>query len=408
MAEITPKGYNLKTVNDWFVDERQLYLDIDPSWNLDPSTPDGLKIAHDSEVFGALDETLQQAYNSKDPNKAGGYDLDILSALTGTTRSEGSYSTVTGVILTGVPNTTRVPAGTRFKSSTTGSVWTLNQSWTLDNTGNATVDMTSSVIGAVELQPNTLTVIVDTVGGLISVNNPSAATPGTGVESDNSLRVKRSTAVGKPGNNQVDSMLGELFAVKAVRRAKIEENDTNSSAVSEENPHGLPAHSISVIVDGGTDQDVAMAIYIKKNPGVYLNQAGTPVSVMVTSPTYSNNVKLIKFSRPVYIDIVMNVVVKDDGNLPSATILESLIREAVLEFSLGNLIPADVGFKIDGFDIGESVYYSTMFTPVNQVIGQYGNPHVQSMTLNGSMGDVTIEYNQLSRWTSSNITVSIV
>ena len=61
MAEITSTGYQLKTQNEWFDEERQLYLDIDPLWNLDPSTPDGLKLAHDAEVFGALDEIGQQA-----------------------------------------------------------------------------------------------------------------------------------------------------------------------------------------------------------------------------------------------------------------------------------------------------------------------------------------------------------
>lgn len=402
MAEITSKGYSLKTVNEWFDEERQLYVDIDPDWNLDPSTPDGLKIAHDSEVFGALDEVLQQAYNSKDPNKASGYDLDVISSLTGTTRSEGTASTITGAVLGGVAGTI-VPAGTRFKSSTTGTVWTLDQTWTLDNAGTATVDLTASTVGATEANVNTVTQIVDTVGGLTSVNNPTAATPGTSVESDSSLRVKRATAVGRPGNNQVDSMLGELFAVTGVRRVKVYENDDSSPDVN-----GQPGHSIAVVIDGGTDTDVAMAIYIKKNPGVMLYQAGTPVSVDVTSPTYPDNVKTIKFSRPVYIDMVINITLKDDGSLPSQTVLEPLIREAFIEFAAGDLVPADVGFKVDGFDIGEEVPYSTLFTPVNQVIGQYGNAYVQSMTVNGGTSNIDIAYNELSRWTTSNITVTIV
>lgn len=405
MAEITPKGYNLKTVNDWFVDERQLYLDIDPSWNIDPSTPDGLKIAHDSEVFGALDETLQQAYNSKDPAKASAYDLDIISALTGTTRSEGTASTVTGVILTGVAGSI-IPSGTRFKSATTGSVWMLDQTWTLDVTGKATASLSAASVGPVQADANTITMIVDTVAGLTGVNNPAPATMGTGVESDSSLRVKRATAVGRPGNNQIDSMLGELYAVDGVRRVKVYENDTNSATVSDDNPFGLPPHSIAPVIDGGTDINVALAIYLKKNPGVLLFQAGTPVAINVTSPTYPDNVKLIKFSRPVYVDIVMNVVIKNDGTLPSIAVLQGLIQQAVIEFAAGDLIPADVGFKIDGFDIGETVPYSTMFTPVNKVIGAYGNSYIQTMTLNGASTNITINYNQLSRWTTSNITVS--
>lgn len=407
MAEITSKGYLLKSQNDWFDEETQLYLNIDPEWNLDASTPDGLKIAHDSEVFGALDETIQQAYNSKDPNKASGYDLDIVSALTGTTRSEGTASSVTGAVLTGVAGTI-VPSGTRFKSSATGTVWTLDQTWTLDSTGQAVVDLTATTTGPVLAPANTINQIVDTVGGLTAVNNPTPATAGTTVESDSSLRVKRATAVGRPGNNQIDSMLGEIYAVDGTRRVKVYENDTSSSAVSADNPFGLPANSISPVVDGGTDLDVAMAIYVKKNPGVYLNQAGTPVSVTVTSPVYPDNKKTIKFSRPVYVDMTINITIKNDGTLPSQTVLQPMIQNAIVEFAAGDLIPADVGFKIDGFDIGESINYSTMYTPINQVIGQYGNSYVQSMTINGGTTNVNIAYNQLSRWSASNITVTIV
>lgn len=402
MAEVTSTGYKLKTQNEWFDEEKQMYLDIDPLWNLDPSTPDGLKLAHDAEVFSALDETLQQAYNSKDPNKASGVDLDVIASLTGTPRSEGTASTVTGFVLSGVASPlTTVPAGTIFESVTTGSRWTLDQQWTLDSSGQATVDITCTEVGPTEADAGTITRIITTVPGLTSCNNPSPATPGTEIESDSSLRVKRATAVGRPGNNQIDSMLGELYAVDGTRRVRVYENDTNTT-----DSNGLPPHSITPIIDGGTDTDVAMAIYIKKNPGVALYQAGTPISVDVTSPTYPDNVKTIKFSRPVYIDMVVNITIKNDGTLPSNT--SDLVKEAFIDFVDGDLIPTEYGFKPDGFDIGETVPYSTLFTPVNKVIGQYGNSYVQSMTVNGGTGNVAIAFNQLSRWTTSNITVTLV
>lgn len=402
MAEVTSTGYKLKTQNEWFDEEKQMYLDIDPLWNLDPSTPDGLKLAHDAEVFSALDETLQQAYNSKDPNKASGVDLDVIASLTGTSRSEGTASTVTGFVLSGVASPlTTVPAGTIFESVTTGSRWTLDQQWTLDSSGQAVVDITCTEIGPIEADAGTITRIITTVPGLTSCNNPLPATPGTGIESDSSLRVKRATAVGRPGNNQIDSMLGELYAVDGTRRVKVYENDTNTT-----DSNGLPPHSIAPIIDGGTDADVAMAIYTKKNPGVALYQAGTPVSVDVTSPTYPDNVKTIKFSRPKYVDMVIAVTIKNDGSLPSNT--QDLIRDAFIEFASGGLVPAEFGFKVDGFDIGETVPYSTLYTPINKVIGQYGNSYVQTLTVNGGTTNVAIAFNELSRWTSSNITVTLV
>lgn len=404
MASLTTTGYVLQTQNDWFAQERQFYLDIDPLWNLDPSTPDGLKIAHDAEIFYSLDETLQRAYNSKDPNKAKGLDLDIVCSLTGTTRSEGSKSNVS-LSLTGTPMTV-IPKGNRFESSITGSRWETDQAVTLDTGGSATVNATCTVAGPTAADPDTITRIVDVIGGLATVNNPAPAVEGTDAQRDEQLRVTRAAAVGRPGSNQVDSMIGELYAVDSVRRVKVYENDTNSSAVSADNPYGLPAHSIAPIIDGGADEDVAMAIYLKKNPGALLFQAGDPFEVNVQSPRYPDNYKLIRASRPVYIDAILVVEVKNDGTLPVDA--GQLITNAVMEFAEGDLIPADVGFKITGFGIGETVPFSTMFTPINQVIGQYGNSYVTSLTLNGSSANLAIDYNEMSRWSAANITVTIV
>lgn len=403
MASLTPTGYVLQTQNDWFAQERQFYVDIDPLWNLDPSTPDGLKMAHDAEIFYALDETLQRAYNSKDPNKAKGNDLDIICSLTGTIRSSGSRSSVE-LTLTATPGTV-ILKGNRFESAVTGSRWSTDQTVTADGSGSATVNATCTVAGPTQADADTITRIVDVVAGLASVNNADPATPGTDTQRDEQLRVTRATAVGRPGNNQIDSMIGELFGVSGVRRVKVYENDTNSAAVTADNPHGLPAHSIAPVIDGGTDDDVAMAIYLKKNPGALLHQAGTPFEVLVTSPKYPTNQKLIRASRPIYVDMIAVINVANDGTLPPNA--DQLIKEAVMEYAAGDLIPADVGFKISGFDIGESVPYSSMFTPINKVIGAYGNSYVTLLQLNGGSANVTIAYNQMSRWTESNITVVI-
>lgn len=405
MASLTATGYSLQTQNDWFAQERQFYVAIDPLWNLDPSTPDGLKMAHDSEIFYALDETLQQAYNSKDPNKAKGNDLDIVCSLTGTIRSSGSRSSVQ-LTFTATPGTVII-SGNRFESITTGSRWVTDQTVTASASGTATVNATCTVVGPTQADENTITRIVDVVAGLSSVTNMDPATPGADAQRDEQLRVTRATAVGRPGNNQIDSTYGELYAVPGVRRVKIYENDTGSDAVSVDNPHGIPKNSYAVIVDGGTDEDIAMAIYLKKNPGPPLFQAGTPFEVLVTSPKYPTNKKLIRASRPIYVDMLPVIHVVNDGSLPPNA--DQLIKEAMMEYAAGDLIPADVGFKIDGFDIGETVPFSTIFTPVNKVIGSYGDSYVDlpSSSLNGGQANAVIAYNQMSRWTESNIAVVI-
>ena len=51
MAELTDEGYVLKTQNEWFQDEEDRYKAIDPNWNLDASTPDGMKIDQEGNIY---------------------------------------------------------------------------------------------------------------------------------------------------------------------------------------------------------------------------------------------------------------------------------------------------------------------------------------------------------------------
>lgn len=396
MAEITYNGYVLKNQNTWYAEEQQLYLDIDPSWNLDPSSPDGLKLASDAEIFANLDELAQKAYNSKDPNKAKDVDLNVICSLTGTTRSQGTPSNVQ-LTLKGV-NGTVIAAGRLVESTVDGSQWMTDSDVTISG-GEATVTATCTVNGITAASIGTITRIVNTVGGWQSVTNPTVATLGTARQSDSLLRVERRRSVARPGNNQVDSLTGELFDVEGVRRVRVYENYTNYTDVN-----GLPPHSVAPIIDGGTDDDIAKAIFIKKNPGCDLFPAGTPVTVPDVYDRYINNAQNITFSRPNYVDMILVIEIVDDGTLPVD--VEQQVKDAIIEYTQGDLIDSDVGFNSTGFDIGDNVPVRRLDTPINQVIGSYGNSYIDVMTVNGvTTGSVLIAFNELTRWDESNITV---
>lgn len=399
MAELTTTGYIIRPQNDWFSAETQLYLDIDPNWNLDPSTPDGLKIASDAEIFANLDELGQRAYNSKDPNKAKGIDLDVVCSLTGTERSKGSPSTV-AIRISGVAGTV-ILAGQLIQSVVDGSQWRINSNVSIGVGGTVDTTATCTVNGATQASTGTITRIVSTVGGWQTVTNTAPASPGSNRQNDSSLRLERLKAVARPGSNQVDNMLGEIFAVAGVRRAIILENDTDAT-----NADGLPEHSVAPIVDGGSDEAVALAIFRKKNPGCKLHASGTPVTVPNVYDKYPSNKKNITFSRPAYVPIIIGVTIQNDGTLPDNA--DTMIKAAILKYSSGDLVAAECGFNVLGFDIGEEVPVSRIYTPINQVIGQYGNSYVAALTVNGlTSGQVAIGFNQLSHWLESNITVAI-
>lgn len=397
MAEITGSGYVLKTQNEWFEEERARYIEIDPKWNLDPSTPDGLKLAVDAEIWANLDELLQWAYNSKDPNKALGIELDVLCALTGIVRAEGTPSTV-NLTVSGTAGTI-IPAGSHVRSADTGLLWRLDHEVTIGGGGTAAVSATCVDLGATQASAGTITKIVDTVGGWQGVNNSLPATPGTNPETDAELRERRRRSVALSGSNQVDATYAAVAAVAGVRRVKVYENDTAST-----DSNGLPAHSTAIIVDGGDDDDIAQAIYSKRNPGPVQHQtSGAAVDVPVVSPVTGNS-KTISFSRPAYVDITLVVNVTDDGTLPSG--IEGEIEQAVLDYVGGDLLDESAGFNWRGFDIGESVPVSRLYTPVNKVIGAYGSSFVSSMTVNAG-SSVAIDFDELARFTNANITVNV-
>ena len=94
MSQFSDKGYIVKTKNEFYGDLVAQHKGIDPSWRLEASTPDGQKILEDSSIFANFDEAVQHCYDARNPNAAQGYDLDVLAAINGVFRREGTFSTV--------------------------------------------------------------------------------------------------------------------------------------------------------------------------------------------------------------------------------------------------------------------------------------------------------------------------
>ena len=395
MAEVTDEGYVLKPQNEWFQDEEDRYKEIDPDWNLDPSTPDGIKLATDSEIWANLDELGQKAYNSKDPSKAVENELDAISAITGTERSEGTFST-SSVDLVGT-NGTIILAGSFIDSTENGSRWTIDVDTVI--AGVTAAAITATERGDIQASIATITKIVNPQAGWESASNPAVAVVGDNPDTDAELRIKRDSGVALPGQNQVDSTFAAINNLDGVKWVRIYENDDTAPF----DANGLPIFSTAILVDGGVDADIALAIYNKRNPGVIQHELTTPVIVPITSPETGNQ-KDIKFNRPDYVDIIVAYEVTDDGTLPAN--IEQLIKDATLDYVNGELLDADDGFNQSGFTIGEDVHASRFYTPVNKIIGQYGDSYVTAITVNAG-ASVVISFEELSRFTDANITVNV-
>ncbi|WP_432777465.1 baseplate J/gp47 family protein [Pseudomonas fortuita] len=417
MAEITDQGITGTSLNDYLADINTRTLAIDPDWNIDPDTPDGQRIGIEAEMLSNLDEGIVAAYRAKDPDSATGEALRNIGKISGVAIRDATYS-VAPITITG-PAGTVLPASSQIRSKVDNTLWLTTAAIVIGVSQSATGFATCVTPGRVLAGAGELTVIGTPYPGWSSVTNTAAA-PGEDAESDVEFRSRRNNSVSLPGSNMKDNMLAAVANVAGVTDVKILENNSDDPV----DPDGIPYTAIAVIVNGGTDQGVGQAMYSKYNPGTpmyprystktdtWVDPPGTTgVKVQITSPSTGNN-ETMTFQRAVALPIYVSVAVQRKGNLPSD--IEQRIKDAIVEDSTKKLFSDDQvkGFNQGGYDIGEVVPVGRQYTPVNKVLGQYGDSYITSLTIGlsaGSQGVTPIQPGiaELATFDPDNITVSV-
>jgi hypothetical protein len=93
------------------------------------------------------------------------------------------------------------------------------------------------------------------------VNNPSVATPGRDVETEDEFRERREADLDRPGSARVKAIRSDLLQVEGVQSVTFLENCTGLR----DTKNGLPAHSFEMIIWAGSPSaaetsDIAAAI----------------------------------------------------------------------------------------------------------------------------------------------------
>ena len=264
--------------------------------NLDANSPDAQLLQIFAQGGIDLRELLAAIYTSFDPDRAIGRQLDSRCAINGVYRNAGTYSTVVmsvtvdrSVTLSGVNS---VPVSSAFTvSDLAGTKWVLETTTAVSNATypyTASLTFRASVLGTVTAGANSLTFISSPQLGVVSVNNSAAAVAGTNEETDAALMLRRQKALAIPAKGSFESMLSAVTAVSGVVQAVLYENTTNVT-----DANGVAPHGCWLIVNGGTDANVAQAAYTRRPLGTPLQGA---VTVNITQIDGSNFP--LKFSRP--------------------------------------------------------------------------------------------------------------
>ena len=329
-------------------------------------------------------------YNNRSPVNAVGVGLDGVVSFANIQRKPATFSSVQ-LTITGSPGTKLVNAQA---SDISGNLWDIPETTIPDN-GTMTVECTCNVSGNIGALPNTINTIATPTYGWASVTNNQAAIPGTDIETDAELRGRYSLAIRSPSSTVFESILAGVESIDDVTRVVGYENDTGSESTGTEPPNvpaGLPAHSITIVVEGGEDQQVANEIYIKKTPGCYTN--GT-TSVQIISE--SGNIDTIRFYRPTYTNVFVSITAKKLQSWNDE--LETKMKQSIVDY-------------INGLGISDDVYVSMIWSVAISVMPNINSPafsvtSVELGTQSGSYSasDIEIQFNSAAQCNINNVQV---
>jgi uncharacterized phage protein gp47/JayE len=173
--------------------------------------------------------------------------------------------------------------------------------------------------GPVRANAGTLTEIAETSTGWNSVTNAADAILGEEEEADTDLRTRRLQELADSGSTTVDAIRAAILAVEDVTNAIVLEND---SAVTVD---GIPPHAIEPVVLGGTDVDIAAAIFGSKAAGI--QSFGADATELVEDSL--GNSHTVEFSRPTVREVYIELTLVTD---PDLYVGDTAVKEALVDF----------------------------------------------------------------------------
>lgn len=299
-------------------------------------------------MLNLLFSTLEDVYNSRFIDTAVGSSLYNLGRAIGL-RLLGAQKAVGYLTFYG-DNGVTVPEG--YLAETIAGEQYITLRMGLITKGSVTLPASAVIPGPDgNTAKETIRIITNPQSGISEVTNESAFEGGRNTETDAEFRERYYLSVDFAGGVNIDTIMAEVYEnVESVIAVTGEENDTD-----ETNSHGLPPHSVEIVVYGGLDEDVAKAIYSRKAAGIQ-TYGNTTISVVMSSGKLYD----VKFSRPTPVNVWVRITELSTNNNFPLDGIEQIKRNIV------SYIGADTR---GGLNIGQSVICVALPTEVLKVPG---------------------------------------
>lgn len=367
---------------------------------LDASSQDGQFLAVFASALNDSNNAVLAAYLSYAPTTAQGVGLSNAVKINGLQRNIATNSQAV-VTLGGVAGTI-ITNGIVGDNQNLNTKWALPASVTIPPGGTIDVTATCTEEGSTIAGAGTLTQILTPTRNWQSVTNAAAATPGSPVEDDATLRQRQAASTALPAQSPFDAILAALANIPGVSRYYGYENATSST-----DANGIPAHSISMIVEGGDLDVIAQTIADKKTPGTGTYGSTTRTTYDEYGIPLDINFYVLALTE-IYIEVTITAL---PGYLSTTG---DAIKAALVEY-------------ISTLEVGETVYYTRLFAPatlngsaaqdatgltqaqLNALSNTFDITALTVDTVDPPVGtsDIPIDFNKAASLLLANITVTV-
>lgn len=273
-------------------------------------------------------ELLERVYLSSFINSSTGISLDRLASNYSITRGPASAALVT-LEFTGQADYV-IEEGVQFATDNM-IIFEMIDVVTIDQYGQGSGQAVSvDYSDRANVAAGTITVALEPVEELYSVNNPSAASGGSKAEDDKSLRDRiKASNTSNPGP-PVNGIISAVLSVPGVRMARLVEN--NKMEVDE---YGNPPKTIHIFSMGGDRQLIGQAIFDSIASGI---QTTGNESVIVSDIGGFLHTVYFDYATPVRIYAKIVLTINDSFVQESVDEIKKLVENYVNTLEMGGVV----------------------------------------------------------------------
>ncbi len=299
--------------------------------NQSDATPQGQIVTALTAAFGASNDLLAEYVGLVDPATSEGRMQDAIGRLSYIERIAAEPTIVTAQCI-GTSGTV-IQVGSLAKA-TDGTLYQAVNTVTIPDSGTVNAQFAATVTGPIECPAGSLNLIYRIVPGWDAITNAAAGVPGRDEETPAEFEARRAASVSINASGIIPAIRAKLLGVTNVVDAYVTDNATDSSATI--GGVSVPARSLYASVYGGSDADIAAALFAKKVPGCGF-AGSTTVTVQDTASSYAPPYPSysVSFQRAAELPIYFAVTLADNGSVPSDA--ESQVQAAIVSaFSGGD------------------------------------------------------------------------